>query len=565
MQRDIWKFAPEQRCVAPVRGRLMAVEQPRFCKHQRTAAGCIELRPFVVHPHDPVEQPAIQRTQAVRGVDHDVGNEHHVGAADIGNRVLGDDADTGHEFQRTRLGADEARFEQRAPRRQTLANIPKLAGGPQGVEHPVDDGGIALGKDHETDVDGFLAHRWIFSAWLKWHGAGHSASHAQALPDLCAGRKRTPVPQKRVERIGAMNLDMSKLEPLLGTMVNELGAAANAALVFIGGKLGLFDALAERPVTSAELAAKTDTNERLVREWLASQAASGYITYDGKTGKFSLSPEQAAVLADEDSTVFMRGGFLSLAAVFADEAKLTTAFRTGRGVGWGRALQLPVLRCRALLPPGVQGQPHRRVAALTRRCRRKTAARSESGRRGLRARSIHNPDGGSVSQFRVRRHRLSRCIDRVRATEGQTSEECAVPSRTCAGLRRRRIRSGGHVRCSARHGRSRGGCPPCQGNVEAGWNVDARRANGGRHTGSKSQPGRPRLLCLLHRRLRPDVLEPGGRDGTWGAGRREAARLKCCAKADFHASAGPPRRRSTWFSKPDLEAGGRAGIHASLP
>jgi SAM-dependent methyltransferase len=132
-----------------------------------------------------------------------------------------------------------------------------------------------------------------------------------------------------------MNLDMSKLEPLLGTMVNELGAAANAALVFIGGKLGLFDALAEGPVTSAALASKTDTHERLVREWLASQAASGYITYDGKTGTFSLSPEQAAVLADEDSTVFMRGGFLSLAAVFADEAKLTTAFRTGRGLGWG--------------------------------------------------------------------------------------------------------------------------------------------------------------------------------------------------------------------------------------
>ena len=132
-----------------------------------------------------------------------------------------------------------------------------------------------------------------------------------------------------------MDLDMSKLEPLLGTLVNELGAAANAALVHIGGKLGLFDALAKGPVTPAELAAKTDTSERLVREWLASQAASGYVTYDGKSGKFSLSPEQAAVLADEDSTVFMRGGFLSLAAVFADEAKLTNAFRTGRGHGWG--------------------------------------------------------------------------------------------------------------------------------------------------------------------------------------------------------------------------------------
>ena len=132
-----------------------------------------------------------------------------------------------------------------------------------------------------------------------------------------------------------MDLDISKLEPLLGTLVNELGAAANAALVHIGGKLGLFDALAKGPVTPAELAAKTDTSERLVREWLASQAASGYVTYDGKSGRFSLSPEQAAVLADEDSTVFMRGGFLSLAAVFADEAKLTKAFRTGRGHGWG--------------------------------------------------------------------------------------------------------------------------------------------------------------------------------------------------------------------------------------
>ena len=132
-----------------------------------------------------------------------------------------------------------------------------------------------------------------------------------------------------------MNLDMSKLEPLLGTMVNELGAAANAALVHIGGKLGLFDALAKGPASSAELAAKTDTSERLVREWLASQAASGYVSYDGKSGKFYLSPEQTAVLADEDSTVFMRGGFLSLAAVFADEAKLTEAFRTGRGQGWG--------------------------------------------------------------------------------------------------------------------------------------------------------------------------------------------------------------------------------------
>ena len=132
-----------------------------------------------------------------------------------------------------------------------------------------------------------------------------------------------------------MDLDMSKLEPLLGTMVNELGAAANAALVLVGDKLGLYRALAGKPQTSSELAAATDTHERYVREWLSAQAASGFVTYDDRAGKFALSPEQAAVLADEESPVCMTGGFYSLAAVFADEPKLTQAFRTGRGVGWG--------------------------------------------------------------------------------------------------------------------------------------------------------------------------------------------------------------------------------------
>lgn len=132
-----------------------------------------------------------------------------------------------------------------------------------------------------------------------------------------------------------MDLDMSKLEPLLGTMVNEIGAAANAVLVLVGDKLGLYRALAGKPRTSGELAAATDTHERYVREWLSAQAASGFVTYDDRTGAFALSPEQAAVFADDESPVCMTGGFYSLAAVFADEPKLTEAFRTGRGVGWG--------------------------------------------------------------------------------------------------------------------------------------------------------------------------------------------------------------------------------------
>ena len=132
-----------------------------------------------------------------------------------------------------------------------------------------------------------------------------------------------------------MNLDMKKLEPLLGTMVNELGAAANAALVLTGDKLGLYRALAAgSALTPSELAAKTGTRERYVREWLSAQAASGFVTFDASAGRFTLSPEQAAVFADEESPVNMTGGFYSLAAVFADEPKLTQAFKTGNGVGW---------------------------------------------------------------------------------------------------------------------------------------------------------------------------------------------------------------------------------------
>jgi 2-polyprenyl-3-methyl-5-hydroxy-6-metoxy-1,4-benzoquinol methylase len=133
-----------------------------------------------------------------------------------------------------------------------------------------------------------------------------------------------------------MELDMTKLEPLLGTMVNELGAAANAALVLTGDKLGFYQALADgEAVTSAELARKTGTHERYVREWLSSQAASGFVSYDAASARFSLSPEQAAVFADEESPAYMVGGFYSLAAVYHDEPKLTEAFRTGGGVGWG--------------------------------------------------------------------------------------------------------------------------------------------------------------------------------------------------------------------------------------
>ena len=97
-----------------------------------------------------------------------------------------------------------------------------------------------------------------------------------------------------------MMIDNQNLEQLLGTVVHELGAASNAALVIIGDKLGLFRALASGDMTSAALAEKTGTHERYVREWLSSQATSGCVTYNATTGTFSMSPEEAGVFASED-------------------------------------------------------------------------------------------------------------------------------------------------------------------------------------------------------------------------------------------------------------------------
>lgn len=163
-----------------------------------------------------------------------------------------------------------------------------------------------------------------------------------------------------------MDLDETKLNSLLGTMVNELGAAANAALVLVGDKLGLYRALAGEASTSAALADKTNTHERYVREWLSAQAASGFVSYDADAETFTLSPEQAAVFADTESSVNMTGGFYSLAAVFADEPKLTQAFKTGKGVGWGEHCNCFFCGVERFFRPGYKAHLVRRARAATR-------------------------------------------------------------------------------------------------------------------------------------------------------------------------------------------------------
>lgn len=131
------------------------------------------------------------------------------------------------------------------------------------------------------------------------------------------------------------SIDEQKLNELLGRAVVDFGAVHIASLIMIGDELGLYRALDEAgPLTSAELAARTGTHERYVREWANAHAASGYLTYHSDTGRYSLSPEQALAFAHEDGPAFIVGAFQTAVAASRIRERMTEAFRTGEGVGW---------------------------------------------------------------------------------------------------------------------------------------------------------------------------------------------------------------------------------------
>jgi SAM-dependent methyltransferase len=131
-------------------------------------------------------------------------------------------------------------------------------------------------------------------------------------------------------------LDEARVEAFVGQIATEIGATLGAALVNVGDRLGLYRAMADsQPVSAADLAARTDTRERYVREWLNTQAAGGYVTYDPATDTYTLPAEHAFVLADESSPLAMAGMFQSAAAVFDGRMRVADRFRAGGGVLWG--------------------------------------------------------------------------------------------------------------------------------------------------------------------------------------------------------------------------------------
>jgi SAM-dependent methyltransferase len=130
-------------------------------------------------------------------------------------------------------------------------------------------------------------------------------------------------------------IDGAKLESFVFRAVDEVGATLNAALVVMGDKLGLYRALAGAgPLTPQELANRTGTAERYVREWLNNQAAGGYVEYDPATGRYTLPPEQAVALTDESSPAYLPGFFQIAIGSVVDSPRIIDAARTGEGIGW---------------------------------------------------------------------------------------------------------------------------------------------------------------------------------------------------------------------------------------
>ncbi len=133
-----------------------------------------------------------------------------------------------------------------------------------------------------------------------------------------------------------LSIDEEKMNAFLGKVVGDFGASLSSVLGYIGQKLGLYEALADsNGLTPAELAQKTGTTERYVREWLVNQASGEYVHYDPATGKYSMLPEQAVALTDENSPFYVGGGFYVIKAMMNAQPTISEAFKNGGGLLWG--------------------------------------------------------------------------------------------------------------------------------------------------------------------------------------------------------------------------------------
>jgi hypothetical protein len=309
-------------------------------------------------------------------------------------------------------------------------------------------------------------------------------------------------------------LNEAKLNQLIGQMLSDLGGASSVAMVRIGDALGLYKALhAKGAMTAGELAAAVGANERYLREWLANQAASNYLSYDPARQKFALPEEQAMIFAVEDSPVYLVGGFDLMAAMLDNQPKVEAAFRSGGGVAWGE--QAGCMFCavaRFFRPsydnnligawlPSLDGA----IEKLNRGAKVADIGCSHGWSTVLMAKAFPNSefigyDFHADSIEAARKDAASHGVtDNVLFEVGSAKDFCAT------GLDL--VTFFDCLHGYGRPGRRRSSCLPF---AEEGRVVDDRRANGSRQSRREPQPCQPALLCRFDNDLRPYLVVAGG-------------------------------------------------------
>ena len=252
-------------------------------------------------------------------------------------------------------------------------------------------------------------------------------------------------------------VDEARLEQVIGQAVTDMGAAMNGALIAIGGQLGIWKAMAGAgPMTTAEIAERSGVAERYVREWASAQAASGYLEYDADAETFTLTPEVAMAYADEDSPVFLLGGYSLIGSVYKDRDKLAERFKDGKGFGWHEHDPDLFVGTEQFFRPGLPDPPGRRSGSRRWRGSRRSWTPAARWPTSAAATGSRRPDGEGVpertiSGFDYHDASIARA-EGIAEAEGVGGEH-RVRGREREGLSGRGIRPRLLLRLPARHGR----------------------------------------------------------------------------------------------------------------
>ena len=327
---------------------------------------------------------------------------------------------------------------------------------------------------------------------------------------------------------GIPTLDQAKLEAFVGQAVVDMGAAISGLMLHLGDRLGLYKAMAGAgPLTSVSLAQRTGTAERYVREWLANQAAGGYVAYDPYDNTFELPAEQAMVVADEQSPVFLGGAFETIASCYADHDMFVDAFRSGDGIGWHAHDERLFSGCLRLFRPGYAAHLVQEwLPALDGVVDKlRAGANVADVGCGYGASTILMAEAFAHSRFvGFDSHRPSVQAARAAAVEAGVQSRRTFRCLRGQGIARHRLRLGLPVRHPARHGRSDRRRPNHPEGPGTRRHADAGRAASWRCPRAEPEPRRTHLLRPVRGHLHPGLTGPGSRPRARGTGRRTPAR-----------------------------------------